>query len=94
MGLALADLQTGADLTDFSPARDIQSLWPRPVLVVNGSIDSAFPMEMGRELYESAAEPKTSRWVNGATTADLMNDAGTAQAVSEFFSTARPVPVI
>jgi fermentation-respiration switch protein FrsA (DUF1100 family) len=94
VGLALADFQTGADLTDFSPARDIQAIWPRPVFVINGSVDPEFPMEMGRELYDSAAEPKTSRWVNGATTTDLLKDEGTSDAVRTFFSNARPVPVI
>jgi fermentation-respiration switch protein FrsA (DUF1100 family) len=94
VGLALADFQTGADLTDFSPAKEIQGVWPRPVFIVNGSIDREFPLEMGRELYESAAEPKSSRWVNGATTADLVKDDDTAHAVQVFFSNARPVPVI
>jgi fermentation-respiration switch protein FrsA (DUF1100 family) len=94
VGLALADLQTGADLTDFSPAQEIQSVWPRPVFIVNGSIDREFPMEMGRELYESAPQPKDCRWVNGATTAYLMRDPQTADAVRKFFATAFPVPVI
>jgi fermentation-respiration switch protein FrsA (DUF1100 family) len=94
VGLALADFQTGADLTDFSPANEIQGVWPRPVFIVNGSIDREFPMEMGRELYESAAEPKSSRWVNGATTADLLKDDDTAHAVQVFFANARPLPVI
>ena len=65
LGLAIADLQTGADLTGFSPALEAQSLWPRPIFIVNGSDDVAFPMEMGRELYESAPQPKRARWVNG-----------------------------
>jgi fermentation-respiration switch protein FrsA (DUF1100 family) len=94
VGLAMADLQTGANLTSFSPGQEIQSIWPRPVFIVNGSSDTAFPIESGRELYESAAEPKTSRWVNGATTADLMSDPGTAEAVRLFFEKARPLPVI
>jgi fermentation-respiration switch protein FrsA (DUF1100 family) len=94
VGLAMADFQTGADLTDFSPAREIQNVWPRPVYIVNGSTDPEFPMEMGRELYEEAPEPKSSRWVNGATTADLIKDSGTADAVRKFFSGATPLPVI
>jgi fermentation-respiration switch protein FrsA (DUF1100 family) len=94
VGLAMADLQTGADLTNFSPGREIQSIWPRPVFVVSGSKDIDFPMEMGRELYESAAEPKSFRWLNGATTADLINDPGTGDAVRSFFEKAEPLPVI
>jgi fermentation-respiration switch protein FrsA (DUF1100 family) len=94
VGLAIADLQTGADLTHFSPARQIQNIWPRPVLIVNGSNDKMFPMEMGRELYESAAEPKSFRWVNGATTEDLINDPATADVVTKFFQNAHPLPVI
>jgi fermentation-respiration switch protein FrsA (DUF1100 family) len=94
VGLAMADLQTGADLTSFSPSRDIQSIWPRPVLVVNGSSDREFPMESGRQLYEAASQPKSFRWVNGATTAYLINDPDTAQAVRKFFAKAQPVPVI
>jgi fermentation-respiration switch protein FrsA (DUF1100 family) len=94
MGLAMADLQTGADLTSFSPGNDVQSIWPRPVLIVNGSSDGMVPMESGRELYESAAQPKQFRWVNGATTMQLMNDAGTSDVVRQFFATAQPVPVI
>ncbi len=94
VGLALADIQSGANLTSFSPARLINNVWPRPVFIVSGSRDDNFPMESGRFLFEDAAEPKTCRWVNGATTGDLINDPETSRAVSKFFSTARPLPVI
>jgi fermentation-respiration switch protein FrsA (DUF1100 family) len=94
VGLAMGDLQTGADLTDFSPARDIQSIWPRPVLIVNGSNDGEFPINLGRELYESAPQPKSCRWVNGASMNYLVNDPDTADAVRQFFAKAHPVPVI
>jgi hypothetical protein len=51
-------------------------------------------MESGRQLYEAASQPKSFRWVNGATTAYLINDPDTAQAVRKFFAKAQPVPVI
>jgi uncharacterized protein len=94
VGLVMADVQTGADLTTFSPGRDIQSIWPRPVFIVNGSDSRTFPLQSGVDLFDSATEPKTCRWINGATTTDLINDADVADAVRKFFATAQPMPVI
>jgi fermentation-respiration switch protein FrsA (DUF1100 family) len=94
VGLAMANVETGADLTALSPGRDIQQIWPRPVMIISGSSDPLFPLEQARQLYESAAQPKQSLWIDGAATADLMRDAQAAQAVRKFFAQARPIPII
>lgn len=47
-----------------------------PVLVMHGEADETIPVEHGRALYEAAAEPKLSLWVEGASHDDFTWVAG------------------
>jgi fermentation-respiration switch protein FrsA (DUF1100 family) len=53
--------QLGASLItdELSPKDFVHKLTPTPLLVVHGSRDEVVPFSQGRQLYESAAEPKT-----------------------------------
>ncbi|MBD1913354.1 MULTISPECIES: alpha/beta hydrolase [unclassified Leptolyngbya] len=47
-----------------------------PVLVIHGEADETIPVAHGRALYEAAAEPKLSLWVEGAGHDDVTWVAG------------------
>lgn len=58
-----------------------------PLLVVHGSEDRVIPPQLGRKLYEAAAEPKRFELVEGGTHHNT-NSIGRAQvkmALNEFF---------
>ncbi|MBV8780122.1 MAG: alpha/beta hydrolase [Phycisphaerae bacterium] len=94
LSVPLADWQTGADLSDFSPARLIDNVWPRPVFVIDAVDDPTFTFEAARRLFDATSGPKQRRWVNDANNGQLIGDAATAAAVRNFFRRAHPLPVI
>ncbi len=53
--------QLGASLVtdELSPRDYVKKLSPVPLLVVHGSKDEVVPFSQGRQLYESAGQPKT-----------------------------------
>ncbi len=53
--------QLGASLVtdELSPKDYVQKLSPVPLLVVHGTKDEVVPISQGKQLYESAAQPKT-----------------------------------
>ena len=54
-----------------------------PLFIVHGQRDRTVPTRFGRALFEAAAEPKESRWINGAGHNDVY-DFGGAEAVLDF----------
>jgi alpha-beta hydrolase superfamily lysophospholipase len=92
--LPIASLFTGTDLAHFKPARLVQELWPRPILVIHGTHDPVVPFEHGRRLFEAASFPKQPLWLPLKDSDDALNDAETADVVREFFDAARPTPAI
>ncbi len=57
-----------------------------PVLVMHGTRDEVIPYRMGRQLFEAAAEPKASLWIDGAGHNDFAAVAGARywQALRQF----------
>ena len=53
--------QLGASLVtdELSPKDYVQKLSPVPLLVVHGTKDEVVPISQGKQLYQSAAQPKT-----------------------------------
>jgi fermentation-respiration switch protein FrsA (DUF1100 family) len=94
VGLPLASLQTGADLQNFRPADAANHLWPRPLMVVHGMDDNVIPFELGQRLYNAAAMPKQSLWIENADADQTAADPGVNRAILRFFNNAHPVPVI
>jgi hypothetical protein len=92
--LPMASVQVGSNLADFSPAALVQQLWPRPIMVIHGVNDPIISFERGRLLFESAEQPKTHLWIDGAGHNDLMKDQDVAQQVRRFFQDSAPVPII
>lgn len=94
LGLPLASVHCGSDLTQFAPARDLDRLWPRPILVIHGMDDRVIPFERGQRLYQMSSQPRQRIWVPRAGHNEVIDDEPTAQRVREFFDNAKPVPII
>ena len=94
IGVPLASAQTGADLRDFNPADRAADLWPRPLLLIHGALDSIIPFEHARILYNRASQPKYYLWIESGEHNDVLTSEGAARVVLRFFDTARPAPVI
>src|SRR4051794_5648087 len=94
LGLPFAGAQVGADLNDFSPAREVERIWPRPILVIHGTRDEVIDFEHGRRLFDAASQPKERIWLENADHNGVISDDNVARRVREFFDHAQPVPII
>ena len=72
--------QLGASLVtdELSPRDFVKKLTPVPLLVVHGSRDEVVPVSQGRQLYESAHEPKTFFEVKTGRHGTALSDDGGA----------------
>jgi fermentation-respiration switch protein FrsA (DUF1100 family) len=94
VGLPLANVQTGCDLTHFAPADLAPRIWPRPLMIVHGRRDEIIRFDHGQALYDAAAQPKYNLWLKDGTHNDVIDNESAAKLVLEFFRSAEPVPVI
>jgi fermentation-respiration switch protein FrsA (DUF1100 family) len=94
IGMPMASVQTGRNLSHFRPADDIPALWPRPILFIHGRRDRIITFEHGQSLYDHAVQPKYYLWLPEGDHNDIVESDGAARVVLEFFKTARPLPVI
>ena len=94
VGLPLAGLQTGADLTHFAPAELVGRVWPRPIMIVHGRADQIIAFDHGQALYEAAAQPKYNVWLTKGEHDSIIDNEAAAKVVVEFLKQAEPVPVI
>ncbi|MSP03550.1 MAG: alpha/beta hydrolase [Acetobacteraceae bacterium] len=60
-----------------------------PVLVMHGALDQIIPLQMGRDLYRAAPDPKELWIAPGAGHVDLV-EAGAIEAAGDFVSRLRP----
>ena len=91
LGVPIASAHAGADLAAFSPIDAVRSLWPRPILIVQGVADPIVPIDVGRNLFDAATGPRDAYWIEHASAHQAQTDAGAARAVVHFFDTARSV---
>lgn len=94
LALPLASLHVGVNLSSNGPDKMIDRLWPRPVLFVHGEMDDLIPFERGQSLFEAAQQPKYHLWFTEGSHSDIVTSESAARIVTEFFKTAKPVPVI
>lgn len=94
MGLPIAEAHVGVDLSEFSPAKAISHIWPRPVLIIHGMKDEIIPFAQGQSLFISASPPRQHIWSNEGTHNDVVQDGTISDQVIEFFRTARAEPII
>lgn len=93
-GLPLASAQVGSNLTQFSPARMIGDIWPRPVMIIHGTNDEIIPFERGQALYDAAYQPRQYIWLEKNSHNSVINDDEAAKRVRVFFDTAQSLPII
>ncbi|MEP7134454.1 MAG: alpha/beta hydrolase [Chloroflexota bacterium] len=54
----IAQIETGVNINEIDPLKDIARISPRPVYIVHGTGDMVAPPDAGRRLYEAAGEPR------------------------------------
>ena len=53
-----AERQLGFPASDVAPVRQIRSISPRPVFLMQGGRDTTIPPDSGQRLYDAAGEPR------------------------------------
>jgi fermentation-respiration switch protein FrsA (DUF1100 family) len=53
-----AERQLGFPASDVAPVKQIRSISPRPVFLMQGGRDTTIPPESGQRLYDAAGEPR------------------------------------
>jgi len=91
--LPIASAHAGVDLSHFAPAKLVDRLWPRPILIAHGRADSVVPFSQGMDLFHAATFPKRSLWLPGNHTGIYLNRRGAA-VLLQFLNTARTFPAI
>jgi fermentation-respiration switch protein FrsA (DUF1100 family) len=91
--IPVASAHAGGDLAQFAPAKLVEQLWPRPILIVHGRNDLAIPLDQGQELFRAATFPKQSLWLTGDHTSIYRSQYG-AEVLLNFFRNARAIPAI
>ncbi len=91
--LPVASAHAGVDLTRYAPAKGVDQLWPRPILVIHGRADSVVPFSEGMDLFRAAAFPKRSLWLPGNHTA-IYQDRRGASILLQFLNQAHSIPAI
>jgi len=91
IGLALACVQTGADLFDFSPADAAAQIAPRPILFIEGRRDPVIDYERAQSLFESAHAPKSILTLDNMTDDQAVSDPDVVSRTLQFLDTAVPM---
>jgi fermentation-respiration switch protein FrsA (DUF1100 family) len=92
VAVPLAGLQCGVDLRSWSPDRDAQMLWPRPLLVIQAGQDSVVPLSAGQALFEDALQPKYQYWIEDETPHQVMfKDRAALGVIRVFFRGAKTI---
>ena len=91
--LPIVSAHAGVDLSQFAPAKLVDRLWPRPILIAHGRADSAVPFSEGMDLFRAATFPKRAMWLPGNHTGIYLDRRG-AGILLQFLDTARTFPAI
>ncbi|HWE00857.1 MAG TPA: alpha/beta fold hydrolase [Tepidisphaeraceae bacterium] len=92
LALPVAGAQLGCDLQNFAPAASIDKLAPRPLLVIASDEDIKSDIDLSKDLYERASQPKFAYWIKkGDRHTMLFAKEKASLAVRVFFETARNV---
>jgi fermentation-respiration switch protein FrsA (DUF1100 family) len=91
IGLALACVQTGADLFDFSPADATTKIAPRPILFILGRRDPVIDYDRGRSLFDSASAPKSFLGLDDISDDQAVSDPAVVSRTLHFLDKAVPM---
>jgi len=94
IGLPIASMQIGTNLSKFRPATYANEFWPRPILVIHGGRDEVVPFEQGQSLFDAATFPRERLWLPMSGHKQTIDDENAAETVREFFDSAQSMPVI
>jgi alpha-beta hydrolase superfamily lysophospholipase len=92
LALPIAGAQLGTSLARFSPAREVDKIAPRPLLVIAAEDDFSVDITLSQKLYEEASQPKYAYWIKsgGRHRMQIRNDLA-SKSVRVFFEIARNV---
>lgn len=96
VALPAAGWEVGADLTHFAPGREVQALWPRPLLVISAMQDQSPAAARIQKLFDEALQPKYLLEVDLATKKGireslLFDNERASMALRVFFGEARQI---
>ncbi|HZK83026.1 MAG TPA: alpha/beta fold hydrolase [Humisphaera sp.] len=92
LALPVAGAQLGCALQHFSPATVVDKLAPRPLLVIASEDDATSDIDLSKDLYARASQPKFAYWLKkGDRHAMLFAKTKASLAVRIFFETARKI---
>jgi hypothetical protein len=91
IGLALACIQTGADLFDFSPADAAVKIAPRPILFILGGRDPVIDYDRGRSLFDSASAPKSFLGLDDMSDDQAVSDPAVVSRTLHFLDKSVPM---
>jgi uncharacterized protein len=101
VGVPLASVQTGFDLSAFSPMERVDLIAPRPIFFIHRVKDEVVSFERGQWLYDAASAPKTYLWIVDKREAvtpivplpasSPATDPDVVKATRRFFDTAVPM---
>ncbi|MDB5291637.1 MAG: alpha/beta hydrolase [Phycisphaerales bacterium] len=92
VALPAAGWELGADLVDFAPGRDVQSLWPRPLLVISAGENDSPVSGRTLDLFDDALQPKYLLQIDkGGREAVMFGSKRASTAVRVFFGGARQI---
>ncbi len=94
VGIPLASIQVGRNLSDFRPADRVADLFPRPILVIHGQEDEIIPFPHGQRLFNAAWEPKRQLWLPRGDHNQILESDDVAETVRRFLESARPAPFL
>ena len=90
VGFPIASAHVGRLLDRFSPADELQHLWPRPILVIHGKNDRIIDFAHGQNLLDKALQPKYHYWADGDHN-DVVADPVLSRTVLLFFDNAASI---
>lgn len=81
-------LRLGVDPEEYSPKNNIKKIAPRPLLIINGELDTLISRRDARDLFLAARNPKQMWLVPGANHTECAQKAGPVyqERLSEFFA--------
>ncbi|HEX4797519.1 MAG TPA: alpha/beta fold hydrolase [Humisphaera sp.] len=92
VGLPIAGAHLGINILKFSPSVSVQSLWPRPLLVLASDEDRGIDSRRGHALFDNALQPKFHYWTSkGSRETILFNDDDASLTVRIFFETSQSI---
>ncbi len=80
------------DVAEASPVRQIAEV-SVPVLIMHGDRDDYIPPENAEQLFEAAAGPKETYWIEGGTHTNMLSGEGLRSQIIQWLSNQATIPL-